>query len=162
MAYTKVLNDLTDEEWLSHKLPPVTQVIPSANTQLSCLDLPSYQPLPSGREVGTLNVVVEMENVTARLNDVSDVGDRECLSLLGIPGNTEYQCHPQCYAGIGGELVCLFGDVSDDDCDDVHVQEDVHGVPSPVVELSLTNTPASENISWCSQGAVWSSSTPIW
>ena len=38
VAYTEVLNNLTEEEWNSLKLPPPTSAVPRPNMQLPDLD----------------------------------------------------------------------------------------------------------------------------
>ena len=45
VAYTLVLNSLTDDEWLELKLPPVSSITTTRNVQLPLLVDPSFNPV---------------------------------------------------------------------------------------------------------------------
>ena len=104
VAYTIVLNSLTDDEWRELKLPPVSSIAASRNVQLPILVEPSFDP-----------VLTDIPVLSACTVTVCDEGSTAVVETKGFKGNVyeERQCHPECYAGLGGSQVCLFDD--DDD-----------------------------------------------
>ena len=136
MAYAEALNGLSDKEWESLKMPPVTTISQSSNRQLAALDYPHYKQ-PTVEKIGPSVCRV------ATSFQVEDVPNR---GLVGEGAqDVPRQCHMECFPGLGGELVCLHGD------GDLDVTQTV---APPVLVYSQTNTPASERISWSSQGEV--------
>ena len=67
-----------------------------------------------------------------------------------VPGLEMDQCHPQCFPGIGGELICLFDDLV---CDELPGFLSVEATPVAAINapsivdvlLNLSNTPASDD-----------------
>ena len=136
VTYTEVLNSLSDEEWSQLKLPPVATVKHVSYVQLPDLENPSFFQAHSGRvevELSTEQDVLDMAidtqsipNLGARASLVPDVGQRLSSALKDEAtaagdivacvedvspaqlGEAPRQCHPQCYAGLGGEVLCLF------------------------------------------------------
>ena len=94
VTYTQVLNNLTDEEWKSLKLPPTSTISPKANLQLADLSTPSFK-------------------LTAAWSNVE-----ETRGVLGVAGDMVKEgqvslCHSVCYAGLGGSQVCVMDDDGD-------------------------------------------------
>ena len=105
MAYSEVLNNITDKEWRSLKLPPVSVVRHDANVQLSGLVVPNFQVaedtiddvLGDAVPVHAVGVARQVVNYVVPSLDNEEVGS---------------QCHPECYPGLGGEMFCLVDDIS--------------------------------------------------
>ena len=80
-----VLNDMSDEEWASHKMPPISSCHPHANEQLPAL---GYALVPQA------------------MSDLVEVG----VTLREVEDRSSRLCHPECVPGLGGESFCLFED----------------------------------------------------
>ena len=110
VAYTDVLNGLTDIEWAKLKLPPVSTCVTKPIAQLSDLEC--------GRSALVLSVASEDcgggEHVPVA-RDVPEVASGDVNSRYEIGDPDQRLCHPECVPGLGGEAVCLW----DDECDDL-------------------------------------------
>ena len=104
VAYTLVLNSLTDDEWLELKLPPVSSITTTRNVQLPLLVDPSFDPVLPETPVHPACPVNVCDVLTPAVEEIVVIGG----SVYG-----DRQCHPECYAGLGGTLVCLFDEVND-------------------------------------------------
>ena len=138
VAYSEVLNAITDEEWSQLKLPPVSSVYHSANLQLADLACPNFlQKLPAvpvdvlsngvaaahhyvggtpggvvGKctdQSGCLDMVasVVIDEVPAAIDVLEVASPSDGVVGSTVPGLEMDQCHPHCFPGIGGELICL-------------------------------------------------------
>ena len=166
-----VLNQLSDEEWTSLKLPPPDSAIPRPNVQLPDL----VDPLPP---VGQLDIpgfrVDNVDEVSVVIESpvrgnvggvVSSVLDQDVHSRTDPTNST---CHDVCFAGLGGEVICLFSNeanversarggrsIGAEVLSDVDVSQYVYGPPTPSpVQCGSNpfNTIASESRSVYSLG----------
>ena len=96
VAYTEVLNEISDDEWKLLRLPPVSSVHNVDNKQLPDLARPSFMRVDDDALDGVSTVVPSVCDV-----DVPEVPgvvvDIVACSAHGVGMN---QCHPECYPGL--------------------------------------------------------------
>ena len=134
VAYTKVLNGLTTEEWHKLKLPSPSSCRPKPNLQIADVAadpsfVPSLSSLSLGRAVSDgLGACPTPTEVVPIVDDaLAEVGPNQRLchnECVPGPGGVAFcvwdareakQCHDECFPGLGGEMLCLYDDLGEID-----------------------------------------------
>ena len=121
VVYSQLLNDISEEEWKQLKLPPPSSARPVPNVQLPGLLHPVLSHTGTVEELCDEFRPVELvsdgsRGKLARSEPPIRVGggqvsvgiDQEIEPVCG-QGVEPKQCHAECFASLGGEVVCLFG-----------------------------------------------------